>query len=138
MGGDHSVKDIGVVAEPEVVCWPLKDEKALLLACSDGVWEFLSSGNSAEVIFGAIREGATHQQALDALLREAVKQWHTHEEGTYYVDDISIVMASLTSQEAPRYDDNCVSRVPQSLLYNANVGFYPEGTRGMCEVCAVQ
>lgn len=137
--GDQSVKDIGICAEPEVVTWSMTDDEAYLVVCSDGVWEFFNRHDVAGIVLGAIRRGASPQQAAENLLKASVDAWKVTEANTY-CDDISIIVASLTSKQAPRWDDDvrCDANPSKSLLYSSASGFYPEATRGVCEVCAVQ
>mmetsp|Transcript_65158 Transcript_65158/g.168132 ORF Transcript_65158/g.168132 Transcript_65158/m.168132 type:complete len:498 (-) Transcript_65158:125-1618(-) len=93
--GDLSVKDCGVIAEPEVVVWDTKKyrQDALVLAASDGVWEFLSTETVASMVLDALAAGKTHLEALELLLQAAREQWK-EKEGEY-CDDITAVLVSL-------------------------------------------
>merc|ERR1712008_51082 len=58
--GDLSVKEYGVTAEPEVVEWPLDNfPNALIVAASDGVWEFLTNEQVSQIVLGALESGAS-------------------------------------------------------------------------------
>jgi protein phosphatase PTC2/3 len=41
--GDHAVKNVGVIAEPEVKIFDLDPADEFLIMASDGVWEFISN-----------------------------------------------------------------------------------------------
>lgn len=92
--GDLSVKECGVIAEPEVVEWSLEGRgNALILAASDGVWEFLPTEEVASIVLSELEKGVTYQRALETLLEAARRKWHQHEDS--YCDDITIAMASV-------------------------------------------
>lgn len=103
--GDCVVKDIGVSAEPEVVRWSLEGKPGLyLLLCSDGVWEFLGPQEVADCVLGAVKEGRSAQQAIQALLEASRQAWKEKEDEDY-CDDITIVLVPLAKGvEAPAWD----------------------------------
>lgn len=41
--GDHALKNVGVIADPEITNYSLKDSDKFLIIASDGVWEFITS-----------------------------------------------------------------------------------------------
>lgn len=41
--GDHAVKAVGVIPEPEVKIFDLTPSDQFMIMASDGVWEFISS-----------------------------------------------------------------------------------------------
>jgi serine/threonine protein phosphatase PrpC len=41
--GDHAVKNVGVIAEPEVKIFDLAPDDQFMIMASDGVWEFISN-----------------------------------------------------------------------------------------------
>jgi serine/threonine protein phosphatase PrpC len=41
--GDHAVKNVGVIPEPEVKIYDIKDNDMFMIMASDGVWEFINS-----------------------------------------------------------------------------------------------
>lgn len=41
--GDHAVKNVGVIAEPEVLVYDIVEEDQFMIMASDGVWEFISN-----------------------------------------------------------------------------------------------
>lgn len=90
--GDLVVKGSGVIAEPEVVHWEVA-EGALLLAASDGVWEFMSSDEAAAMVLSALERRRSHKEACQQLVEVCRGRW-AEEEGIY-CDDISVVLVSL-------------------------------------------
>mmetsp|Transcript_26186 Transcript_26186/g.57593 ORF Transcript_26186/g.57593 Transcript_26186/m.57593 type:complete len:490 (-) Transcript_26186:125-1594(-) len=92
--GDLSVKECGVIAEPEISEWSLTDcRKALIILASDGVWEFLTTEEVAGLIFSALDQGFSMEAALDQLVKESRKRWLENEGD--YCDDITAVVASV-------------------------------------------
>ena len=41
--GDHAVKAVGVIPEPEVKTFDLQESDQFMIMASDGVWEFITS-----------------------------------------------------------------------------------------------
>merc|ERR1740121_691229 len=74
--GDLIVKDHGVISEPEVVKWKLEKGSYLLIA-SDGVWEFMSSKDTASIIQQGIARGKLgwEQELADVILKKARAEW---------------------------------------------------------------
>jgi len=88
--GDLSVKGHGVVSTPEVVEWPTP-QGALLIVASDGVWEVMSTQKASEIIFEALGNGKSRQQAVEVLASAARARWAEEDED--YCDDITVVLA---------------------------------------------
>lgn len=99
--GDTIVKDCGVIAEPEVVEWSLdKLQGALLLAASDGIWEFMSTHEAAELIMTALAQGSSMEAALCGLCEKAKELWRENEGD--YCDDITAVLVPMFGETAPK------------------------------------
>lgn len=49
--GDHAVKDVGVIAEPEVQVYDIEENNLFMIMASDGVWEFINSQVSYFLFF---------------------------------------------------------------------------------------
>ncbi|CAK9002889.1 Probable protein phosphatase 2C 64 (OsPP2C64) [Durusdinium trenchii] len=93
--GDMIFKDSGVTAVPEVVHWQVSSSESLLVICSDGVWEFLSSEEVREILQESLQGSApSAPEAAHLLLQQARRAWMQHE--AFYCDDITVVLASLT------------------------------------------
>jgi serine/threonine protein phosphatase PrpC len=43
LSGDHAIKAVGVIAEPEVTIFELQTTDKFMIMASDGVWEFITS-----------------------------------------------------------------------------------------------
>ena len=41
--GDHALKNVGVVADPEITPYTIAESDKFMIMASDGVWEFISS-----------------------------------------------------------------------------------------------
>lgn len=91
--GDDSVKQHGVIAEPDVseVKVDLSLNPFILLA-TDGVWEFLESEFVVKAVSKKISSDGA-RMTIQKLHRESRKRWK-NEEGDY-CDDISSVFAQL-------------------------------------------
>lgn len=99
--GDEAAARVGVVAEPEILELDLgKDDKFLVLA-SDGVWEFLSNEDVAQIV-RPFFEKRNAEGAAEALVRESYLKWKSEEDDI--IDDITCVIVFLDvkmDQQAP-------------------------------------
>jgi len=76
--GDLSLKEFGVIATPEIVEWPLAGKQnGLLLAASDGIWEFLDSKDAASLVLKRLGKG---DEALSELLHISRAKWKEDDE----------------------------------------------------------
>lgn len=57
-------KDAGVCATPEIVHWDSVSPDALLVICSDGVWEFLSSEDVCDFLQEAVQTSGPEVRGL--------------------------------------------------------------------------
>lgn len=92
--GDLSVKECGVIAEPEVVRWRIEDsdlKHALIVAASDGVWDFLGTEGVTDIITTSLQQSPSLDKAVESVLKAARAAW-VEEEGLY-CDDITIILA---------------------------------------------
>mmetsp|Transcript_24115 Transcript_24115/g.53457 ORF Transcript_24115/g.53457 Transcript_24115/m.53457 type:complete len:464 (+) Transcript_24115:117-1508(+) len=116
--GDLLVKPCGVIAEPEVVEWRLEGfAGASLLACSDGIWEFMENAEVAETVLGSIGSGKSKMQALDRLLTDARRAWATNE--GVYCDDITLVLMTIPASggvDSSRYDQISTTAIDAKML----------------------
>jgi len=93
--GDTIVKDFGVISEPEVVKWHLDGRPGLMLvAATDGLWDFLENDVIATHILGGIQAGRTTQKIAEELLSFSRSAWQQQTDGQY-VDDITILLVPL-------------------------------------------
>jgi len=79
----------GITADPEVYEHTLGDEDHMLLLCSDGVWEFITGMQAAEIVspFGPSQA----IQAAETLAKASWDRW-IREEGGEVVDDITALL----------------------------------------------
>lgn len=90
--GDHAVKGVGVIAEPEVLTHEVNpEEDRFLLLASDGVWEFISSQEAVQVVHDNLHRGVA--QACQALIENAAARWRDVEGD--YRDDITALVIRL-------------------------------------------
>eukprot|EP01053_Blabericola_migrator_P005879 Blabericola_migrator_1__5878@NODE_2977_length_2145_cov_321_949471_g1863_i0_p2_GENE_NODE_2977_length_2145_cov_321_949471_g1863_i0NODE_2977_length_2145_cov_321_949471_g1863_i0_p2_ORF_typecomplete_len279_score56_73PP2C/PF00481_21/3e62PP2C_2/PF13672_6/3_7e21SpoIIE/PF07228_12/2_3e12_NODE_2977_length_2145_cov_321_949471_g1863_i011491985 len=90
--GDLVAGQAGVSAEPDITLWELqKDRDAFIVLCSDGVWEFITSQESVDLVSKHGRRSV--QFAADTLARESWNKWIV-EEGDV-VDDITVEIIYL-------------------------------------------
>jgi len=84
--------DAGASAEPEIGVHVITPLDHILFVCSDGVWEFMSAQEAAEIVqdYGP----AKAMQAADKLAKDAWDRW-IKEEGGAVVDDITAVLIYL-------------------------------------------
>lgn len=90
--GDHAVKKVGVIPEPEVTIYDVQSEDQFLIMASDGVWEFISCQEAVEIVQSVMDDGV--HDACQELIENAAMRWQ-EEEGDYR-DDVSILIIALT------------------------------------------
>jgi len=83
--GDHLVKSVGVIAEPEVTSHIVGDNDDFMVMASDGVWEFIESQACVDIVDAFIGQSST--EACTRLIETAAAKWR-QEEGDYR-DDIT-------------------------------------------------
>lgn len=87
--GDAQCSKYGLSAEPEINMYDIDDEKEdyFVLACSDGVWEFL---NFAQVVQMCAKfEPGDAQNAAEKLAHKSQLRWQEQES---VVDDITVIL----------------------------------------------
>lgn len=84
--------DAGCSCIPEVTEYKIEDNDHVLMLCSDGVWEFMSPQEGADIIKSF--PSAQAQKAADVLAKEAWDRW-IKQEGGAVVDDITAVLIYL-------------------------------------------
>lgn len=89
--GDKVAHSVGVTAEPETLEFTLGLNDKFLVIASDGVWEFLSNEDVANIVFPFYEQNAP-EAAANALVKAAFKKWKQEEE---VIDDITVVIIFL-------------------------------------------
>ncbi|KAJ1393681.1 phosphatase 2C-like domain-containing protein, partial [Ochromonadaceae sp. CCMP2298] len=87
--GDHAVKAVGVIPEPEVMIFDLDPADEFMIMASDGVWEFISSQEAVDIVSKNLHLG--YHEACQVLIETAATRWQ-EEEGDYR-DDVSRLLA---------------------------------------------
>jgi len=82
--GDHAVKSVGVIADPEVLEFDVDPEDQFMIMASDGVWEFISSQEAVDIVNRSLQDGTP--AACQALIEEAASRWRDFEGD--YRDDV--------------------------------------------------
>lgn len=94
--GDTVAASAGVTSNPEVSKTALKPNDRLILVCSDGVWEFITSQEAVDLVSKFPPNKV--QSACELLAQESWKRW-IQEEGNV-VDDITVIMVWLTADSS--------------------------------------
>mmetsp|Transcript_38897 Transcript_38897/g.82117 ORF Transcript_38897/g.82117 Transcript_38897/m.82117 type:complete len:361 (-) Transcript_38897:95-1177(-) len=89
--GDNVAHSVGVTEVPDTRQVAITDDLKLIIACSDGVWEFISSQEAVDMV--RKYDKSKVQEATDNLCKEAWKRW-IDEEGNV-VDDITAIVMWL-------------------------------------------
>jgi len=85
--------DAGCSCEPEILERDVSPNDHILMLCSDGVWEFMSPQEAADII-APYKEPTQATTAADKLAKNAWDRW-IKEEGGAVVDDITAVLIYL-------------------------------------------
>lgn len=81
--GDHAVKAVGVIPDPEVKTFEVEANDKFLIMASDGVWEFITSEEAVQIVNKNIDKGV--HDACQELIETAAARWQD-EEGDYRDD----------------------------------------------------
>lgn len=115
--GDLSVKNHGVVAEPEVSTWTWNTDgctTSYIVIASDGLWDFLSPQEVSSMVLDLISAGESLQVATEKLLQAAQEKWKEFDD--FYCDDITVLLLPGKAHDRPkeawnqaRQDEGCCS-----------------------------
>lgn len=98
--GDLSLTNSGVTAEPEIVRWPTEGSDLYLLACSDGVWEHISSRQAVQIVYDTLQsEGSTVHDVVGKILQTSIAAWKKMSSAANeepYCDDITLILAPIS------------------------------------------
>ena len=89
--GDGLAHSCGVSWEPEVKLVKLKKSDNFIVIASDGVWEFLSNDQVAQIVKPYYIRNSP-EIAGNAIVRESAKQW---KENDTVIDDITCITIFL-------------------------------------------
>mmetsp|Transcript_7448 Transcript_7448/g.20721 ORF Transcript_7448/g.20721 Transcript_7448/m.20721 type:complete len:169 (+) Transcript_7448:1318-1824(+) len=101
--GDHAVKPVGVIAEPEITTHELTDEDEFMIIATDGVWEFITSEEAVEIVARHLDAGEGASRACQCLIEEAAGKWHDIE--GEYRDDITALVVTFADiwKDSPKH-----------------------------------
>jgi serine/threonine protein phosphatase PrpC len=91
--GDLIAQTVGVSHIPDVMEIDLTDEDEFVVVCSDGVWEFISSGDAVE----EVAKFEEPKSAAEALAKKAWDEWVRNEGDV--VDDITVIVLFLKKRK---------------------------------------
>ena len=90
--GDQLAATVGVVCEPEVKEYFVKEEDKCVVIASDGLWEYVSNEKCVEFAQEYYGNNVMREELTEVLYREAKKKWKEYDVN---VDDITIVVVEL-------------------------------------------
>lgn len=97
--GDFAVKEVGVIASPEVRVFQLSPQDKFMILASDGVWEFITSQEAVDIVGSNLEHGC--HAACEELIQIAATRW-AEEEGDYR-DDITAIVVKFPLPHQPPY-----------------------------------
>jgi serine/threonine protein phosphatase PrpC len=112
--GDTVLTEYGVVPTPEVTVCELSPKDQFIILASDGVWEFMSSGEVVTFVARLKATGAPPSTVANALVAESVRRWKANEQ---VVDDTTAVIVYTNFTEK---GSSGLER-PQQLLENGDL-----------------
>ena len=72
--GDQAAAQVGVIASPEILEMNLMEWDQFIILASDGVWEFISNEEAANIIMPHYLANSA-EKAAEAIIKEAIKRW---------------------------------------------------------------
>eukprot|EP01083_Nonionella_stella_P017443 48809_1 len=89
--GDDLIHQAGVIYTPEIRTYSLHEDDILLMAATDGLFEFISSEQAVDIAVETM--GGSIETAVDELVQESVRLWKSNEQ---CIDDITVVLLKFT------------------------------------------
>jgi serine/threonine protein phosphatase PrpC len=86
--GDDLAHQIGVICEPEIFEYELKEEDKFIIIASDGIWEFMSNQDCVDIIKDYY-VNENFKGAAKHLYKESCKRWLNEEDS---IDDITLIV----------------------------------------------
>lgn len=91
--GDEVSQTVGVISVPEIIKHEVIAEDRILIMASDGIWEFISNEEAADIVWSRRND---LKSAAKVLVQEATARWKAEEE---VIDDITCVIVMLEYME---------------------------------------
>ena len=89
--GDTVAHSVGCSCEPEINYTVLTPSDKIVLLASDGIWEFLTNQQVANIVYPYFSKDAP-EAAANALVSAALAQWKKQSQS---IDDITVVVIFL-------------------------------------------
>lgn len=86
--GDCIAHSVGCSCEPDITHTVLNSYDKIVLLASDGIWEFLTNQQVANIVFQYYSKDAP-EAAANALVSVALQQWKKQSQS---IDDITVVV----------------------------------------------
>ena len=89
--GDKIAHDIGVISEPEILCFNINDKCEYLVIGSDGIWQYLENENVSEIIRPFFVE-KNAENGVKEIIRKSSLAWIEKDK---IADDITVSLIFL-------------------------------------------
>lgn len=89
--GDGAAVEVGVIADPEILEMNLSEADKFIILASDGVWEFLTNDEVANIVMPHYLTNSA-EKAAENVIKEALKKWKEEENA---IDDITCIIIFL-------------------------------------------
>ena len=74
--GDYVARSVGVISEPEITAYRLKQGDKFVILASDGIWEFISSEEAVKIVGGIYGKKRNVEECCEALTKLALRRWN--------------------------------------------------------------
>ena len=88
--GDHIARNIGVICEPDVDIWEIKQKQSVLLIGSDGIFEYMNINEISNIIYKNLY--LPPDTIASIIVDEAIERWKEKQEG---VDDCTCIIVKI-------------------------------------------
>lgn len=81
-----------MIASPEILEMNLMEGDQFIILASDGVWEFISNEEAANIIMPHYLNNSA-EKAAEAIIKESIKRWQEEDSS---IDDITCIIIFLS------------------------------------------
>ena len=89
---DVIASTLGVICEPEVFEYKLREEDKVVIVASDGLFEYVTNEEVAKMVGKMIENNDSEDKIVEELYKESNERWKNKESG---IDDITIICVML-------------------------------------------
>jgi len=93
--GDIIAKKIGVISEPDIFEYEIKQNDKFIVIASDGIWEYLTNEEVVNIISSYYINGDV-ESATEELIKNAKSKWEELRKDT--IDDITVIVIFLETK----------------------------------------